>query len=97
MTPWQILQAARAASAARDFYSQRGGGVSASAVAAAVGRCSSFHMSRGKLAMQELNGRLAWYLQQVGRPSSTFISSLFLELCRLSSSKAQRLPLHFKP
>lgn len=79
MTPWQILQASRAALAARDFYSQRGGGslAAAAAAAATVDGCSSFYMSGGKVALQELNGRLAWYLQQVGRLSSTTVVSLF--------------------
>lgn len=77
MTPWQVLHAGRAASAARGHHVHHGaaGSVqysSGSAAGSAAGStaadgCRSFCLSREKAALQQLNERLASYLQQVGR------------------------------
>ncbi|XP_044037424.1 serine-rich adhesin for platelets-like isoform X2 [Siniperca chuatsi] len=73
MTPWQVLRASRATRAALGYRVHHGPGglvlystapvVAAAAVAADSSR--SFCLSREKLTLQQLNSRLASYLQQV--------------------------------
>lgn len=71
MTSWQVLPAGRAAHAALGHRVHHGpeGSVhysTASAAAVAPDSCRSFWLSREKLTLQQLNSRLASYLQQVG-------------------------------
>lgn len=76
MTPWQVLHAGRAASAARGHHVHHGAAGSvqyssgSAAGSAAADGCRSFCLSREKVALQQLNERLASYLQQVGRAST---------------------------
>ncbi|XP_044188547.1 uncharacterized protein LOC122967796 [Thunnus albacares] len=67
MTPWQILHASKASRAAPGYPAHHGHGVAVhySTDAAAPDGSRSFCMSTDKLTMQELNSRLASYLQQV--------------------------------
>lgn len=76
MTPWQVLYAGRATSAARGHRVHHGAagsvqyGSGSAAGSAAADGCRSFCLSREKVALQQLNERLASYLQQVGRAST---------------------------
>lgn len=68
MTPWQVLRAGRASQAALGYRVHHGPRVSVhySTAAAAPDSSRSFCLSREKQTLQELNRRLASYLQQVG-------------------------------
>ncbi|XP_071320423.1 uncharacterized protein [Trachinotus anak] len=70
MTPWQVLRAGRASQVALGYRVHHGPGVSVhynTAAAAPASPHSSriFCLSREKLTLQQLNRRLALYLQQV--------------------------------
>ncbi|XP_070779131.1 keratin, type I cytoskeletal 19-like [Enoplosus armatus] len=67
MTPWQVLRASRATRAALGYRVHRGPGglVHYSTAPAAAADSRSFCLSREKLTLQQLNRRLASYLQQV--------------------------------
>ncbi|XP_022607872.1 keratin, type I cytoskeletal 50 kDa-like [Seriola dumerili] len=73
MTPWQVLRSGRASQVALGYRFHHGPGVSvhystaaaAHAAHAAADSSRSFCLSREKLTLQQLNGRLASYLQQV--------------------------------
>ncbi|XP_051797450.1 keratin, type I cytoskeletal 17-like [Acanthochromis polyacanthus] len=72
MSPWQLLRGSRASQAALGYRVQHGAAASvhysiAAAAAAAPDRSRSFCLSSEKQTMQQLNGRLASYLQQVQR------------------------------
>lgn len=71
MTSWQVVPAGRAAHAALGYHVHHGPGGSvhdstASDAAVAPDSCRSFCLSRERLTLQQLNSRLASYLQQVG-------------------------------
>lgn len=71
MTPWQVLRSGRGARAALGYHVHHdpGGLVhysTASAAAVAPDGSTSFCWSRQRVTLQQLNGRLASYLQQVG-------------------------------
>ncbi|CAK6980485.1 uncharacterized protein LOC122967796, partial [Scomber scombrus] len=67
MTPWQILQASKASRAALGSPAHHGhtAAVQYSIAEAAPDGSRTFCVSTDRLTMQELNGRLASYLQQV--------------------------------
>uniref|UniRef100_A0A3B4XIR5 Uncharacterized LOC111649195 n=1 Tax=Seriola lalandi dorsalis TaxID=1841481 RepID=A0A3B4XIR5_SERLL len=70
MTPWQVLRSGRASQVALGYRFHHGPGVSvhystAAAAHAAADGSRSFCLSREKVTLQQLNGRLASYLQQV--------------------------------
>nr|XP_008303573.1 PREDICTED: keratin, type I cytoskeletal 17-like [Stegastes partitus] len=69
MSQWQLLRASRANQAALGYRVQHGAAAPvyySTAVAAAGGNCGrSFCLSSEKQTLQQLNGRLASYLQQV--------------------------------
>lgn len=69
MTPWQVLRAGGAIQAALGYRVHHGhGGLVhySTAAAAALDGSRSFCLSTEKVTLQQLNSRLASYLQQVG-------------------------------
>lgn len=87
MTPWQLLHAGRAASAARAHHLHHGAAgpvqysSGSAAGSAAADGCRSFCVSTEKVALQQLNERLASYLQQVGRASTPQSGVFLLQNC----------------
>ncbi|XP_030590846.1 uncharacterized protein LOC115783966 [Archocentrus centrarchus] len=70
MISWQVLRSSRTSRSAPDYCYQHGAGGSmhdctAAAVPAAPGGSGSSFLSREKVSLQQLNRRLASYLQQV--------------------------------
>lgn len=71
MSPWQLLRASRATQAAVGYRVRHASGGSvhystAPVAADALDSSRSFCLSTEKATMQQLNSRLASYLQQVG-------------------------------